>query len=218
MIFSKSLNISKFSKIEDVFASYDITPSNIASIYDISKDSIIPITICTRKVEKINLEEQAAKTTLLEEKDIKKEFDINDILKNYKDFLLTIKQRKLKNTPIKILLIEDDVFSRKMLKKILQKDYDVIEADDGRDGVIKYIMNAPDMLFLDINLPDVTGIDLIHKIKDIDSDAHIIMLSANSYKENILSSMQKGAKGFIAKPYSKEKVLHYIAKYKEKLQ
>ncbi len=74
----------------------------------------------------------------------------------------------------------------------------------------KYTNIAPDILFLDINLPDVTGHELLEKILILDPDAYVIMLSGNCDRDNITQAISKGAKGFIAKPFTKDKLFQYI--------
>lgn len=109
-----------------------------------------------------------------------------------------------------VLIVEDDPFTRRLVASTLKGDYDVIEAGDGAQAIHMYEKSAPDMVFLDIELPDVNGHVLLAKFLAFDPSAFIVMLSANSIKENILAALEKGAQGFIAKPFTKEKLTHYL--------
>lgn len=109
-----------------------------------------------------------------------------------------------------LMIIEDDPFSRRLVKNVLDKKYNLIELASAEDALSTYADIAPDLLFLDINLPDVTGHELLTKIIALDPQAYIIMLSGNADKTNIVQAMGQGAKGFVAKPFSRDKLFQYI--------
>lgn len=110
------------------------------------------------------------------------------------------------------LIADDDMFLRKTIGTAVKKYGLVFEADHG-DRVVEEYKNAnPDLLLLDIHMPGKTGLELIEDILDHDPDAHIVMLSADSIKNNILSAIEKGAHGFLTKPASKEKLLEVLQK------
>lgn len=118
-------------------------------------------------------------------------------------------QRKERGKP-EIMIIEDDPFSRRLIQNVLQKHYSLTVLSDAEFALATYAHKAPDVLFLDINLPDVTGHELLEKIIVLDPDAFVVMLSANADRENILRAMSKGAKGFVGKPFSQEKLIKYL--------
>jgi two-component system chemotaxis response regulator CheY len=109
-----------------------------------------------------------------------------------------------------LMIIEDDAFSRRLVENVLQKKYSLTGLGEATHAIETYARIAPNLLFLDINLPDVTGHELLEKILQIDPEAYVVMLSGNADKENITHAMSKGAKGFIAKPFTKEKLFQYI--------
>ena len=121
-----------------------------------------------------------------------------------------ITQRRAKRNHPEIMIIEDDPFSRRLVENTLLKKYPLTGLAEATYALDTYTRIAPDVLFLDINLPDVTGHELLEKIIIIDPDAYVVMLSGNSDRHNITQAMSKGAKGFVAKPFSKEKLFHYI--------
>ncbi len=117
--------------------------------------------------------------------------------------------RKSRNG-LEVMVVEDDAFSRNMVCKLLRKKYTVSTVGDGKSTFSTYVLKAPNVLFLDIELPDANGLDILKKLLEIDEDAYIVMLSGNGNKDNIMHAMKLGAKGFIGKPFNKDKLLQYI--------
>lgn len=109
-----------------------------------------------------------------------------------------------------IVVVEDDPFTRRLINNVLKEQCDITFAVDGNDAISAYLLHAPHILFLDIGLPDVSGHSVLDKIIAADADAYIIMLSGNSDRDNVLAAMQHGAKGFIAKPFTREKLFQYL--------
>lgn len=114
---------------------------------------------------------------------------------------------------VHIMLVEDDAFTLQLVTNVL-KDYTTIRAMDGFDAVETYMLNAPDVVFLDIGLPTLSGHEVLAKILAFDPDAFVVMLSGNSYMEDVSKAMKAGAKGFVAKPFPKEKLLNYVDIFK----
>lgn len=110
------------------------------------------------------------------------------------------------------LIADDDMFLRKTISTAVKKYGTVFEADNGNSVIEEYKKSNPDLLLLDIHMPGKTGLELIDDILDHDPDAHIVMLSADSVKTNILIAIEKGAHGFLTKPASKEKLLEVLQK------
>lgn len=121
-----------------------------------------------------------------------------------------IKTERAQHKRPSIVVVEDDTFTRRLINNVLKEECDVAFAVDGKDAISAYLLHAPHLLFLDIGLPDVSGHSVLDKIIAADPDAHIIMLSGNSDRDNVLSAMQHGAKGFIAKPFTREKIFQYL--------
>ncbi len=119
------------------------------------------------------------------------------------------KRRAVRDNP-ELMIIEDDAFSRKLVENVLHKQYRLTALATADHALSTYTSLAPDTLFLDINLPDVTGHELLEKIIAIDPDAYVIMLSGNSDKANVMQAINLGAKGFIAKPFTRDKLIQYI--------
>lgn len=124
-------------------------------------------------------------------------------------FAAAAKKRPQRTRPL-VLIVEDDPFTRRLVMNSLKADFDMIEAGDGEEAIRCYESSAPDAVFLDIGLPDVNGQVILGKLLAADKFAFVVMLSANSIKENILAALEKGAQGFVTKPFSKEKLMHYL--------
>ena len=113
-----------------------------------------------------------------------------------------------------ILICDDAAFMRMMIKDILTKNgYEVVgEAANGAEGVEKYGQLKPDLVMMDITMPEMNGIDALKKIKDSDSNANVIMCSAMGQQAMVIESIQAGAKDFIVKPFQVERVIEAVQK------
>lgn len=124
-------------------------------------------------------------------------------------FAEACKRRKSRN-PIHILLVEDDPLTRRVASTVFKQNYALITAKDAQDAIASYFSYAPDIVFLDINLPDVNGFKVLQQIIANDPDAYVVMFSGNSYLDNITHALNSGAQGFVAKPFNSEKMKHYV--------
>lgn len=113
-----------------------------------------------------------------------------------------------------ILVCDDAAFMRMMIKDILTKNgYNVIgEAENGAKAFEKYNELKPDLVLMDITMPEVDGIAALKKIKGADPNALIIMCSAMGQQAMVIESIQAGAKDFIVKPFQPDRVLEAVKK------
>ena len=114
----------------------------------------------------------------------------------------------------KILIVDDAAFMRMMIKNILIKEgYDVVgEAENGAQAVEKYKELNPDLVTMDITMPEMDGISAVIEIKKIDPDAKVIMCSAMGQQAMVVDAIKAGAKDFIIKPFERERVLEALRK------
>ena len=133
------------------------------------------------------------------------EMDLDKLKENFE-------VRELRVRPL-ILLVEDDPFTLQLVKLALKGDFDIITAETVRQALVYYQRHLPNMVFLDIQLPDGNGLDLLKKMSKSDSNSHIVMLSSHSQKEKILDCISNGAKGFIAKPFTKQRLVDATDKF-----
>ena len=113
-----------------------------------------------------------------------------------------------------ILICDDAAFMRMMIKDILSKNgYNVVgEAENGAVAVEKYSELKPDLVLMDITMPEMDGIQALKKIKEKDSAASVIMCSAMGQQAMVIESIQSGAKDFIVKPFQADRVLEAVKK------
>lgn len=106
-----------------------------------------------------------------------------------------------------VLIADDDLYIRALVRKALTGMADMVEVEHGHQILKAYQDSAPNMMLLDIHMPGTHGPDLIKPIMEMDPGAYIIMLSADAIRDNIMQCLHHGAKGFIAKPFSKNTLL-----------
>lgn len=113
-----------------------------------------------------------------------------------------------------ILICDDAAFMRMMIKDILTKNgYTVVgEAENGAKAVEKYAETKPDLVLMDITMPEMDGIQALKKIKANDPNALVIMCSAMGQQAMVIESIQSGAKDFIVKPFQAERVIEAVKK------
>ncbi|WP_027414606.1 response regulator [Aneurinibacillus terranovensis] len=114
----------------------------------------------------------------------------------------------------KVLIVDDAAFMRMMIKEILSKNgFNVVgEASDGSQAVEQYKELKPDLVTMDITMPEMDGITALKEIKKIDASAKVIMCSAMGQQAMVIDAIQAGAKDFIVKPFQADRVLEAIKK------
>ena len=114
----------------------------------------------------------------------------------------------------RVLVCDDAAFMRMMIKDILTKNgYEVAgEAENGQKAVEKYNETKPDLVLMDITMPEMDGIQALKKIKEMDPGASVIMCSAMGQQAMVIEAIQSGAKDFIVKPFQAERVLEAVKK------
>ena len=113
-----------------------------------------------------------------------------------------------------ILVCDDAAFMRMMIKDILTKNgYNIAgEAENGAKAVEKYAELKPDLVLMDITMPEMDGIEALKRIKAADANASVIMCSAMGQQAMVIESIQSGAKDFIVKPFQADRVLEAVQK------
>lgn len=113
-------------------------------------------------------------------------------------------------------LIVDDVSSvREFLRQSLMHlgAEDIVEAANATKALESFSKNLPDVVFLDIELPDMDGQEVLKQIKTIKNNAFVVMISAHSTVDNVKESISNGASGFIVKPFSPKKITTILNKF-----
>jgi two-component system chemotaxis response regulator CheY len=114
----------------------------------------------------------------------------------------------------KVLVVDDAAFMRMMLKDILTKNgFEIVgEAENGAAGVAAFQKMKPDVVTMDITMPEMNGIDAVKAIKSLDASAKIVMVSAMGQQSMVIEAIQAGASDFIVKPFQPERVIDALSK------
>ncbi|HLJ26015.1 MAG TPA: response regulator [Candidatus Angelobacter sp.] len=115
---------------------------------------------------------------------------------------------------IRYLVVDDSVFARKNVAKMVESFGGEIagEAGDGCTAITEYDRISPDMVLMDITMPQMEGIEASERIVRAHPEARIVMVSSVGYQENIVAALQKGARHFVQKPVKAE-ILYEVIKY-----
>lgn len=120
---------------------------------------------------------------------------------------------------LKILIVEDEKRLAQLLKEAISDSFfKVIIAKDGIEGLKKYKSFKPDIVITDIMMPQLDGLEMTLKIKEIDSNIPIIVLSAHSDKEKLLKAIDVGINKYFIKPFDPDEVIEHIKKLAPKIE
>ena len=114
----------------------------------------------------------------------------------------------------KVLVVDDAAFMRMKLKDILEKnDYIVVaEAENGADAIEKFKAESPDIVTMDITMPEMGGVEALKGIKAIDASAKVVMCSAMGQQSMVMDAIRAGAMDFIVKPFDSGRVIQALDK------
>jgi len=124
-----------------------------------------------------------------------------------------VKKRRGSRERLRILVVEDQLFSRKLLFEVLRGTYDVDLAETAFEGLKLYLENAPDISFLDIELEGESGHILARIIREFDPEAFIAMVTGNNSARDVAFAKSNNVACYITKPYSKGKIQEAIDGY-----
>ena len=119
---------------------------------------------------------------------------------------------------LKILITDDSKLLRKKLKAELERNgCEVIEAENGKEAVMKDLQEKPDGIFLDVVMPEVGGIEALQVIREVSPDLPVIMLSSAGTPQKLMETLKLGALDFIQKPYTSEQIRKAIESIRKKV-
>jgi two-component system, chemotaxis family, chemotaxis protein CheY len=123
-------------------------------------------------------------------------------------------KRSKDGQPVRYLVVDDSVFARKNLARMIESFGGQLagEAGDGVSALTEYDRTRPDIVLMDITMPQMEGIEAAEKIVQKHPDARVVMVSSVGYQENIVAALQRGARHFVQKPVKPE-VLYEVIKY-----
>ncbi len=137
---------------------------------------------------------------------------LEELMQVNPELLQTLHQRRAGREQKTVLIVDDDQLCRSLASNVLSKQYSCAIARTSKDAIVEYVNLAPDALFLDIGLPDISGFDLLEQLFRIDPHAYVIMFSGRKDKQNILKAVEMGAQGFVGKPFTGNQLLEYVRK------
>lgn len=216
-IFSEIIDLKVFVRFRDRFRTHPaledrlVEETGLASFYDFEVSGIGLSELAEVRLEKKILRKREMEERFRVRAAEKRKESILTLPLN-PDLVRTIDMRRRARGTVEILVVEDDPFSRRLIETSLAPSFFVSFAENGQSAMTAYLKQAPDVVFLDIDLPDVSGHDVLNRIFEIDPGAWAVMLSGKGNHENIMRAVAAGAKGFVGKPFRKDKLLQCIAR------
>lgn len=115
---------------------------------------------------------------------------------------------------MKVLVVDDTAFMRIMMRTILEElGYEVIaEAKNGKEAVDEYTKRRPDIVTMDITMPEMDGVEALREIRRLDPKAKVIMCSAMGQRDMVLDAISCGARDFVVKPFQKDRIQEAVSK------
>lgn len=112
----------------------------------------------------------------------------------------------------KVLIVDDAAFMRISMRNTLEKEgYEIVgEAENGKIAIKKYVELTPDIVILDITMPEMDGITALKEIRKIDEKAKVLIVSAMGQESYIREAILNGAKNFIVKPFANELIIQTL--------
>ena len=112
----------------------------------------------------------------------------------------------------RVLVVDDSALSRRTLRQILEPaGYDVAEAEDGLSALERYFLDKPDIVLLDLVMKGMYGLDVLTKLRELDAEAKVVVVSADIQTSSKELVEQAGAKAFVNKPFDRADILNTLA-------
>ena len=116
----------------------------------------------------------------------------------------------------RILVVDDDAMNLMLTKRILEKEYNVLLAESGKEALLKMKGEKIDLILLDIDMPEMNGIETFERMKEISVDIPVIFLTASGYEDDVRSAIRLGAVNYLKKPFFPKELLKRVAKELDK--
>ncbi len=135
---------------------------------------------------------------------------LNDFLEAW----LTICEAREGRSQPHIMVVDDDPITTRIISRALKDEYPIITAHNAAEAIERHLLFVPDLVFLDIGLPDCDGFSVLEYIRSHDPDCTIVMFTGNSFLDYRVKAMSSGADGFLPKPFNRGAFEHYIQDWK----
>ncbi len=114
----------------------------------------------------------------------------------------------------KVLIADDAAFIRMKLKKVLEElGLQVVEAANGLEAVKQYQERKPDLVLMDISMPEMDGLNALKAIMEADANARVVMVSALGQESIVMQALQIGAKDFVVKPFQPDQIKQVVQRW-----
>jgi two-component system chemotaxis response regulator CheY len=108
----------------------------------------------------------------------------------------------------KVLIVDDSAMARRSLRQIIEPDgYEVVEAEDGLVALERYFLEKPDLVILDLVMRGMYGLDVLKKLRELDPDARVVVVSADVQSSSHELVARAGARAFVNKPFDRDEIL-----------
>lgn len=108
----------------------------------------------------------------------------------------------------KVLIVDDSALARRTLRQILESaDCEVAEAEDGLTALERYFLDKPDVVMLDLVMRGMYGLDVLHKLRELDPEARVVVVSADIQTSSQRMAETAGARAFVSKPFDRAEIL-----------
>ena len=112
----------------------------------------------------------------------------------------------------RVLIVDDSALSRRTLRQILEPEgYDIVEAEDGLIALERYFLDKPDVVLLDLVMKGMYGLEVLTKLRELDAEAKVVVVSADIQTSSKELVEQAGAKAFVNKPFDRAEILQALA-------
>lgn len=192
--------LDKLYKLADLFVFEHLR--GIYAIYNLGKKHDHVMMLARAKIKVAAM--LHIKTLMDDDTISAKIFDLEQL-----EIRINSRKHRIKNS---ILLVDDDKRVLEIMRGFVPYDCKCHIAVNGKEAVLKYIQEMPDIVFMDLHMPDMDGIETFSLLKDLDDDVCVVMISASSNPSNVMLAKNVGAVGFMAKPFTEEMLHHYINK------
>ena len=122
---------------------------------------------------------------------------------------------QIKYSETTVMIVDDHMIMREFLDSTLRTlgIEDIVQAKNAETALRLFPQKRPDVVFLDINMPDKSGIEVLQKMIELDEDIFITMVSAENTVTNVKDAIKYGAQGFVVKPYTQQKIIRIVNKF-----
>lgn len=112
----------------------------------------------------------------------------------------------------RILICDDEIGTRESLRMILKDKYELLFAEDGQQAVDRLAEGKVDLILIDINMPRLSGIEALQRIKEIDSEVEVLVITGFGSLDTAIQAMKYGAYDYITKPFDMNAILRLVEK------